>query len=98
MPQVALALQLSNDIRDAVQIISPRFASLIATKISRSLCRRWHALEVGDIFWRFVPRSTIFRVDDGLRGKPIILVETSHSYGDRIFVRRRSRRWIALQK
>jgi hypothetical protein len=80
MPQVALALQLSNDIRDAARIISPRFASLIATKTSRSFWRRWHTLEVGNIFWRLVPRSTIFRVNDGLRGKPIILVETSHSY------------------
>jgi hypothetical protein len=40
MPQVALALQLSNDIRDAARIISPRFALLIATKTSRSFWRR----------------------------------------------------------
>jgi hypothetical protein len=46
----------------------------------RSLWRRWHPLEVGNILWRLVPRRPALRVDDSLSGKPIVLVETSHRY------------------
>src|SRR5271169_666836 len=49
-------------------------------KWPRSLWRRRHPLEVGNILWRLVPRSPALRVDDSLRRKPIVLVETAHRY------------------
>ena len=58
-------------LRIAAGLTQPRWAL-------RSFCRRWHPLEVGNILWRLVPRSPSLGVDDGLRRKPIVLVETAH--------------------
>src|ERR1700686_4429132 len=56
--------------------------------MTRLLWRRRHPFEVGDIFRRLVPRSPPLRVDNGLRGKPIVLVETPHRYADHTGPRR----------
>src|ERR1017187_8313563 len=53
---------------------------MFSYKRLRSLWWRWHPLEVGNILCRLVPSSPTLRVDDGLSGKPIVLVETSHRY------------------
>src|SRR5450759_3446563 len=56
------------------------FVLKFSYKRLRSLWWRWHPLEVGNILWRLVPCGPTLCVDDGLSGKPIVLVETSHRY------------------
>jgi hypothetical protein len=58
----------------------PNAVLMFSYKRLRSLWWRWHPLEVGNILWRLVPCGPTLRVDDGLSGKPIVLVETSYRY------------------
>jgi hypothetical protein len=61
-------------------LLNVRIGIIVSYKTLRSFWRRWHPLEVGNILWRLVPRSPALRVDNSLRRKPIVLVETTHRY------------------